>query len=259
MLGAQEPEPHPQPIPKPVVQRPPMDGVAQAESAEAQMAMAKRIKTEARGTRGELRMQRLKNAALAFVAVAHYWPEQESLVVEAHFRRAEILRSLGEGGAARGAFEDAVQASEEGNDYGVRALLEIGHLCRRAKRHVDAIRHYRRARDSQKASLRFQNDGREWLARTYLDLFDWKAAETAAEHWEMHAENTVERIQAEDLRLRALVGRRKLHRVREELEDLRARMQELATAPTSEGEAVQRALEGMKVIRELEKARRNGR
>lgn len=255
MLVAQEPAPHP----RVEAQHPPVVGIAQAESAEAQLTLAKQVRSHARGARGELRFERLRTAAAAFAAVGSYWPEAGPVVVEAHFRRAEILRSLEDPGAARGAFQDAVEAAAADNDYAARALVEMGHLSRRAGQHVDAMRLYRKARNREQASLQYRNDGREWLARTYLEVLDWEGAEAAAEDWVLHAESTVTRIQAEDVRLRALLGRRKLHRVWEELEALRLEMKPLASAPTREGEAVQRALDGMRVVGALAKARRNGR
>ncbi|MGB0951645.1 MAG: tetratricopeptide repeat protein [Planctomycetota bacterium] len=255
MLGAQEPAPSPHPDPP----LPPQQGVTPPVSAEAELSLAKKVRAKARGSRGEQRFERLRHAAEAFADVAKHWPQAGPIVVEAHFRRAEILRSLEDPGAARGAFEDAIEAATKDSDYAARALVEIGHLCRRAGRHADALRHYRKARDRDAASLQYRNDGREWLARTYLEVMDWEGAEIFAEDWALHAESTVARIQAEDVRLRALLGRRKLHQVWQELEDLRTEVQPLASAPTREGEAVQRALDGMRVVRALAKARRNGR
>lgn len=233
--------------------------VPREASALEQLAEAKRRKQEVRGKRGALRIRHLQKAAEAYRAVARYWPDEPALVTEAHFRRAEILRTLDEPGAARGAFESALETAPQGDDHGVRALVEIGHLCRRAGQHRDAMRYYRRARDREEVSLRFQNDGREWLAKTYLELFDWEGAEYAALDWEEHAEGTVDRIRAIDLKLLAWIGMGRLFEVGRELEALEERLVKLATAPTREGEAVARALEGMKAKKAMWKARRNGR
>lgn len=232
---------------------------AKAVSAQAQLALAKRMKQETRGKRGERRLRHLRQVVRAFEAVAMHWPESGAILAEAHFRRAETLRSLEEPGAARGAFEDALEAAGEGDDLGARSLLEIGHLCRRAGQHVDAMRHYRRARDRPKVSLRLQNDGREWLVRVLLEIRDWEAAALAAEDWGDHAEGTVERVRAADLRLLAWIGLGRLHEVWKELEVLRENLEIEASAPTSEGAAVRRALESMKAGPALRKARRNGR
>ena len=223
------------------------------------MAQAKAAKSATRGLKGEARIQAMRVAAREYAAVARHWPEQKLLVTEACYRRGEILRSLGEGGAARGAFEDALEAAPAGSDFSVRALLEIGHLCRRAELHADAMAFYEKARDRKEVSLRYNNDGREWLARTHLAALAWKAAEVAAIDWAEHAEGPVEEVKARDRQLLALIGQKRLLAAGQLLAQVREEMQPLGAAPTKEGESVRKAVERMKAPEALEKARTNGR
>jgi tetratricopeptide (TPR) repeat protein len=244
---------HPPPVDLPIV------SVAKAESAEAQMALAKSAKSATRGLKGEAQLKQKRAAAQAYSAVARHWSAEKELVTEACYRRGEILRSLGEEGAARGAFEDALEAAPKGNDFSVRALLEIGHVCRRAEQHADAMEFYEKARDRKGVSLRYNNDGREWLARTLLAVLEWKAAEAAAIDWAEHAEGPVEEVKARDRQVLALVGQKRLLAARQLLEQVREEMKPLAAAPTKEGESVRRSLYRMKAPKALAKARSNGR
>lgn len=265
-IPEKEPPPIPQPsplpeapIPVPAKVQAQAPAIAKAESAKAQMTRAKAAKSTTRGLNGEARIKRMQEAAREYAAVARHWPEQKEMVTEACFRRGEILRALGEGGAARGAFEDALEAAPQGSDFSVRALLEIGHLCRRAEQHADAMHFYGKARDRKEVSLRYNNDGREWLARTHLAVMAWKAAELAAIDWAQHAEGPVEEVKARDRQLLALIGQKRLLAASQLLAQVREEMEPLGEAPTKEGESVRKSLERMKAPDALEKARANGR
>jgi len=233
--------------------------VAKVESVEAQMEVAKQRKSEARGLKGIARIEQMKAAANAFQAVARFWPKEKEVVAEACFRRGEILRSMGEAGAARGAFEEAAEAERAGKDFTVRAYLELGHLCRRAFEHEDALVFYRKARDCKKVSLRYNNDGREWITRLALEIFAWKEARLAARDWEKHAEVPVEEVKARDLQILAMLGEGDWRKAEKELAKLKKSMRRLASAPTREGAQLKKALEEMKALKALELARMNGR
>lgn len=230
-----------------------------AESVEAQMSTAQHLKAKVRGLRGVPKLTQMQEAADAFQAVARYWPREKEIVAEACFRRGEILRSMGEAGAARGAFEESAAVGSKGLDFTVRSYLELGHLCRRAFEHEDALAFYRKARDCKKVSLRYNNDGREWLTRMLLEIFSWKEARLAARDWEKHAEGPVEEVKARDLQILALLGSGEWRKAEKELEKLHKSMKRMASAPTREGKRLQKALEGMKAPGAIELARTNGR
>lgn len=229
------------------------------ESVEAQMDAAKQAKSDARGLKGIARLEQLKAAADAFQAVSRYWPKEKEAVAEACFRRGEVLRSIGEAGAARGAFEETVAVGQSGGEFRVRAYLELGHLCRRAFEHEDALVYYQKARDCKKVSLRYNNDGREWMTRLSLEIFAWKAARQAARDWEKHAEGPVEEVRARDAQILALLGAGDWRKAEKELEKLRKSMRRMASAPTREGTQLKKALDEMKAPKAIELARTNGR
>jgi len=233
--------------------------LVKAESVEAQMALAQQAKAKARGLRGVPRLTQMQEAADAFQAVARFWPKQKEVVAEACFRRGEILRSMGEVGAARGSFEEAAAVGRKGMDFTVRSYLELGHLCRRAFEHEEALAFYRKARDCKKVSLRYNNDGREWLTRMLLEIFSWKEARLAARDWEKHAEGPVEEVKARDLQILAWLGLGEWRKAEKELERLQKSMLRMASAPTREGKQLKKALEGMKAPDAIELARTNGR
>ncbi len=240
--------------------QPPQKSIPQEElpatSAAEQLAVAKKIKNAVRGKKGEERFRQLRQAAQAFARVARDWPHNKGVVAEACFRRGEILRSLGEAGAARGAFEDVLEVAPSHNDFGVRALLELGHLCRRAQQHKDAVAFYQRARDCKGVSLRYQNDGREWIARTWALGLAWAASLSATEDWVQHAEGPVERIHAVDWQIHALLQMGRVKEAQAALDALLGRVQVLAAAPTKEGEQVKKTLGRMKAPKRLAAAKK---
>lgn len=233
--------------------------VEKAESVEAQMAVARQLKSDVRGLKGIARLEQMAAAADAFQAVARYWPKEKEVVAEACFRRGEVLRSIGEAGAARGAFEEVVAVGQKGGEFRVRAYLELGHLCRRAFEHQDALAYYKKARECKKVSLRYNNDGREWITRLSLDIFAWKEARLAAQDWEKHAEGPVEEVKARDHQILALLGAGDWRKAEKELEKLRKSMRRMASAPTREGGQLKKALAEMKAPKAIELARTNGR
>ena len=99
----------------------------QAVSAEAQFDIAKAQKSLCVGLNGLAKVTQKRVAATAYADVKRYWPEAHPFVEESCYRRAELLRSLEEIGAARGCFEEVLEAAPEDSDFYIRALLELGH------------------------------------------------------------------------------------------------------------------------------------
>jgi tetratricopeptide (TPR) repeat protein len=233
--------------------------IAQEASVQDQLKRAAKAQEAARGRKGPRRLQLLHDAIAYYQAVPHWWPAVREECAVAAFRRGEIHRALQESGEARGAFEEVLEATLPADDLHVRAILELGHLDRREHQWGHAIARYRNAVACEKASLRFRNDGREWLVKVHLKTMAWQAAEVAAEQWLAVCESSVEEIQIMDFQIRAKIGHRQLRKADEMLRGLRQRMAVIAQAPTSEGARVQRALEQMKAPAALDLARQNGR
>lgn len=231
----------------------------QVQSASDQLAIASKIHESSKGRKGPRRLQILHEAVEAYEQVSQSWPSAQTECAIAAFRRGEIHRALGELGSARGAFEEALDFTRDNPDLHARALLELGHMDRREERWRDCVARYRQALKLSGASLRFQNDAREWIVKVHLTTMAWTSAVLEAEHWLEYCEGPVEEIQARDLQLRALIGARQLRQAREQLLELQQRMAILADAPTAEGRRVTRALEQMKAPKALKLARQNGR
>lgn len=233
--------------------------VPKQESAAAQLVWAREAQVAVSGLRGEEKLAQQQQAVSAYRAVREYFPRARAVIAEAAFRRGELLRGMEEAGAARGAFEEVLEFAVAGTDWRPRALLELAHLSRREGRYATALVDYRRARDCPGASLRYRNDGREWITRVQITLCSWEAAERSAQAWRDAAESLVEEIMAIDREIEAMIGGRHFVRASRAIDALRERMGEHAKAPTSEGEAIATALESLRSPTLLRRAKRNGR
>ncbi|MFQ5748533.1 MAG: tol-pal system YbgF family protein [Planctomycetota bacterium] len=214
-------------------------------TAAAQLNYAKKVKGEARGTKGAGRIQALDRAILAYEAVANYWPDGGAILGEAAFRRGEIQRTLGRSGLARGAFQEAFDGGK-GTVYASRALLELGHLHRRAGEFGQALKEYQKVAGLPNVRLRYLNDSREWIGKVEFKLGEWEKAAQAFAAWAANAESPVEVVRAADLEAQALLGAGKIDQADARIEKVRLDLGPLATEPTKEGAQLQKALERMK-------------
>jgi|FLOH01.1.fsa_nt_gi hypothetical protein len=233
--------------------------IPQEESAEMQLQVAAQAHEATRGRQGPRRLQLLHDAVEYYRAVAFWWPQAGEERAVAAFRRGEVHRALLEAGAARGAFEETLEAANKASDFYIRALLALGSLDRQENRWGDALQRYRAAVACQEASVRYRNDAREWIVKVHLSTMAWQAAEVAAGQWLATCEGPVEEIQIVDFQIRALIGARQLRAADSAIRALLERMAVLAAAPTHEGARIQSALEQMKAPAALKLARQNGR
>ncbi|TAH36812.1 MAG: hypothetical protein EYC70_07435 [Planctomycetota bacterium] len=228
--------------------------VPKQPTAAAQLNYAKKVKSESRGTEGAERVAALQRALEAYAAVPRYWPDGGTLLAEAAFRRGEIHRGLGQAGAARGAFQEALDHGQ-GTDFVPRALLEIGHLHRREREMDAAVQAYQRVQALPGVNLRYLNDSREWTGKVQLDLAQWEAAASSFAAWAANAEGPVEVVRAADLEAKAWIGKGDLVRAENRIRAVQAQMEALASEPTKEAEELRSALERMKSPELLRKAR----
>ncbi len=232
--------------PAPVLlQAPSGDEVPRMPTAAAQLAHAGRIRAKVRGTRGAARVEALEAALAAYRAVTEFWPDGGSVLAEAAFRRGEIQRTLGRPGEAIAAFQEAFDAGK-GTGFRPRALLEIGHVHRRAARFEQALESYGRVLALEGVALRQRNDAREWTGKVHLQLGDWTEAAAAFAAWAANAESGPEIVRAADLEARAWIQAGELERAEEVLQRTRSSLESLAQEPGKEAEALRRALERMK-------------
>ncbi|HIA38398.1 MAG TPA: hypothetical protein EYN86_02645 [Planctomycetes bacterium] len=231
----------------------------QAATAELQFVQAKVQKSRCIGLEGIAKAVQKRVTADAYAEVKRYWPDAHPYVEEACFRRGEILRSLGESGAARGCFEDVLEVAPDDSDFYIRSLLELGHLCRRAKQYDPSLSYYSLAAAHHKGSLSYQVRGQSWLAKLNLTLKEYETAIRAAKLWRKRALSSVEYIRASDVYLCALAESHEWEMAEKELKSLRNKMQKQSTAPSEEGKSVAKALDGLKAPRVIELMRQGGR
>ena len=232
--------------------------VPKMETAAAQLQHAKAVRSESRGTRGAERLLRLEAALAAYAAVRDHWPDSGRVLAEAAFRRGELHRTLGQPGHARSAFLECLDAARESGESSVfpcRALLEIGHLHRRAGEFDQALASYRRARAEPGTMLRYQNDCREWIAEVHLDLGNWMEAGYAFREWAEHAEGPLEIVRATDGEALALLGAGEVELAQARVDQVVDAYEVLSADPTQEGEALRRALARMKAPQRIAELR----
>ena len=230
------------------------DPAAKELSLEVQMAKAKQCKKESRGLSGEARFEAMKKTIVAYRAVAIHWPGVGPIRAEAAFRRGEIHRTLGDRGAARGAFEEALDAGGK-TPFGPRALLEIGHLHRRALEIGLAVRYYRQALNFRGVFLRQKNDAREWLSRTWLLAKDGPRAAMWGSRWRANAEDPREEARAGDLEIQAWLLADNFTQAETVWKQLQLRLLPLTQEPTKEAKALASLLARLKGPRLLEEAK----
>ena len=231
----------------------------QAVSAEAQFDIAKTQKSLCIGLHGIAKVTQKRVAATAYADVKRYWPEAHPFVEESCYRRAELLRSLEETGAARGCFEEVLEVAPADSDFYIRALLELGHLCRRAKQYKDSLSYYALAAAHDKGSLSYQVRGQSWLAKLNLSLKEYDSAIAAAKLWRKRALSSVDYIRASDVLICALAESRAWASAEKELAALHKKMKKQALAPSEEGEAVAKALSKLKAPKVIQLMRQGGR
>ncbi len=196
---------------------PPPPQSSTAANPRALLAEARAIRATAMGRRGPARQRALELAAARYELLGERWPKAWPELAEAYFRRGEILRGLERDAEARGAFLQAVDASDAGGGepWGVRALLELGRGARVFQRRLDARRWYAQAEAREGADLHHRNDARQALAELACELAMWEEALRAAHAWRQDAESAAEEAKAAGIEARAL---HELGRERESLE-----------------------------------------
>lgn len=228
--------------------------VFQEPSLESQFALAKQCKSAVRGTRGEARIVALKKSAVAFRQVLNFWPGIGPVQAESAFRCAEIYRTLGDAGRARGAFEECLDCAK-GTSFGPRALLELGHLLRRQNQWGKAMVRYKEVFDWPNVFLRQENDAREWLGRSWFSVKRGKRAAVWFSAWGMSAESALEKGRALDWEVQAWALTGDIRQAEKRLFVLRQLLDPLAEEPSKEGRAIQKFLKRMKSLEALKEAK----
>jgi len=111
-------------------------GVPRLETSAAQLAHAAACKTAMRGKAGEALESARAAAIEAYRAVREHFASDARACAEASFRAGELLRAASDPAAAIAEFQLARDLGAE-TPFRVRAMLEIGHVHRRARKHAE--------------------------------------------------------------------------------------------------------------------------
>lgn len=227
--------------------------VPRQADAKAQLKYAAGLKKGLRGLKGEERRTVLQSIAEAYAVVGRFFPEAVTETAEASFRLGETRRTLGDRDGAMAAFERTVELKGH-RRFGARAMLEIGHLYRRAKKLPDAAATYEKTA-KEYSDLPDQRDAAWlWVGKVRFAMKDALAARAA---WSLVAEKStdpLDQIRAYDLIAGSFLAEGKTTEAQAAVEKCQHALAPVAEEPSSRGSRVKRALERMKSLNKLSPA-----
>ena len=234
-----------------VVEDPPLEvTVPHMESAEAQLAYARRLKGELRKRKPQERDFWRGLTVEAYEAVPHFFPDASAFGSEACFRAGELLRVAGEVERARAVFRRARRLGR-GTPFRARAGLELGHLARRAGELRAAREAYLDVASDASASRAHRDDAWIWAGRVWATEGRIEDARSA---WRRVADgdgDALDRIFAFDELALSRVAEDDLEAAAGVLNQCVQALSEVALEETRRGESVRNALVRMRVIRAL--------
>lgn len=223
------------------------------ESAQAELARAAGLKLALRGTAGEARSTARAAAVRAYRGVREHFPADAPVCAEAAFRAGELLRASDD---VAGALSEFAFARERGGGtpFRVRAMLEIGHVERRARNHTAALAAYESVLAEADAPRRARDDASLWLGRVYTELDRRADARRVWQRVAEAAEDPLDRVRAYDYLASACVADGDLDGAAGVLQGCRAALADVVAEETTLGERVRNALLAMRATDELERA-----
>lgn len=241
------------PTPGPAQARAADDPVKKCENAEAQLKLATELRNAMRGLDGAERDAARARALAACRAVRQYFASEGWACAEASFRAGEILRTAGD---IEGATAEFVAAHEQKceSPFRVRALLELGHLQRRAKALEKALASYEAAIADRGATPSQRDDASLWAGSVFHDL---QRPDDARRAWQRVAdagEDPLDRVHAYDRIASLLVETGDLEGAAGTIEHCKEALAGPAAEETRTGERVRSALTNMHAIDELQRA-----
>jgi len=229
------------------------DPVRKCENAELQLKLATELRNALRGLEGAERAAAQARALAACRAVRQYFPNEGWACAEASFRDGELLRAAGDLAGAAAEFQAAREQKCE-SPFRVRALLEIGHLQRKAKEFPKALASYEAALGEQGATPGQRDEASLWAGAVYREL---ERPADARRVWQRVAdagEDPLDRIRAFDRIASLLVESGELEGAAGTLERCKEVLAGPAAEETRTGERVRSALANMRAIEELQRA-----
>ena len=230
-------------------QRPVVPGeepqVQKLESARAQLDHASDLKRALRGLEGETRDRARAEAVAAYRAVREFFASDAAACSEAAFRAGELLRSADD---ATGALKEFGIARDRGagTDFKVRAMLEIGHLERRAKHAQPALAAYESVVSEETATRRQKDEALLWVGRVYEDQERFDDARRVWQKVADDGEDPLDRVRAFDQIASLLVQKGDLEGAAGTLKRCHEALADVAAEETKLGERVRAALDSMR-------------
>jgi len=229
------------------------DPVKKCENAQAQLQLASELRSALRGLEGAERAAARTRALAACRAVRQYFPGEGWACSEASFRAGELLRATGDLEGAAAEFQ-AARDQKGDSPFRLRALLELGHLQRKAKALDKALASYEAALADKSATAGQRDEASLWAGAVYQDL---ERPADARRVWQRVAdsgEDPLDRIRAFDRIALLLVAGGDLEGAAGTLERCREVLAAPAAEETRSGERVRSALQNMRAIEELQRA-----
>lgn len=222
------------------------------DTAEAELARAQSLRAALRKAPAPQRATLQREAVAAFRAVRTHFPQERAAAAEAAFRAGELLRA-DEPVAAEAEFRAARELGA-GTAFAARAGLELGHLHRREGALEAALGDYQSVSAEDKAERRYRDDALLWAGRVCADLGRKDEARRIWEGVAAAAESPLDRIEAFDELVLALVDAGDLEGAAGMLERCKTTLADTANEETQLGERVRNALVRMRAARRLEEA-----
>ena len=229
------------------------EAVPKRPTAREQLDYATGLKTGLRGQTGPARDEGRAAAVRAYRAVRELFPAEAPVCAEAAFRAGELLRSSGDNGAAVTEFRYAREHGGE-TPFRVRALLEIGHVERRAQRFQEALTAYEGVSTDAAATPGQKDDASLWAGTVYAELGRPDDARRAWTRVAESAEDPLDRVRAYDQLALAAVGRGDLEGAAGLLERCREALADSAAEETKLGERVRNAVADMRAHDAVQRA-----
>lgn len=224
--------------------------IPKQSDAKAQIKFARSLKKETHGLKGEEKREKLKEVALAYASVPSYFPNAAAENAEAYFRLGGIRRSINDREGAMLAYEKTLETN--GNrKFSARALLEIGHLHRRAKSFDTAIASYEKIGKDFADQADQRDSGLIWIGKLRFQQKNSDAARAAWQQVAEKGEDPVDRAKAYDLIAGSYLSESKQGDAAATIEKCKQVLAPFAEEPGTKGARVKRALEKLKTPAKL--------
>jgi tetratricopeptide (TPR) repeat protein len=227
--------------------------VQKFDTPKAQFEHAQNLKKALRGLDGEMRDRARSETVAAYRAVREYFGNEAALCAEAAFRAGELLRTADDLVGALAEFGIARDRGA-GTDFRVRAMLEIGHVERRAKHAQPAIAAYEAVVADSTAAARQKDEALLWVGRVYADLERFADARRVWQKVADKGDDPLDRIQAFDQIAWVLIETGDLEGAAGVIKRCNDALSDVSQEETRLGDRVRAALGSMRSVDQLARA-----